>query len=183
MAPPQACGVERQLDHSHKKGPPTRQRPKSWEERAEEQIRLSGPSRTQGDRRLFRAVFVQEGKWLRDRFSGTAPRSQFTDSRAVAFHETVTGILSLRTAGGGANRSRAPQSTWHDDRDLKAEAISSLGLERTMGEVIRFVPKSELERARLIREARAIYDGIFPPDSTSEQRDDIKQLIASGRVV
>ena len=32
-----------------------------------------------------------------------------------------------------------------------------------MGEVIRFVPKSERERARLVREARAIYDGIFPP--------------------
>jgi hypothetical protein len=32
-----------------------------------------------------------------------------------------------------------------------------------MGEVIRFIPKSERERARLIREARAIYDGIFPP--------------------
>jgi hypothetical protein len=32
-----------------------------------------------------------------------------------------------------------------------------------MGEVVRFVPKSERERARLIREARAIYDGIFPP--------------------
>ncbi|CAN7760626.1 hypothetical protein LJR220_002678 [Bradyrhizobium sp. LjRoot220] len=31
-----------------------------------------------------------------------------------------------------------------------------------MGEVIRFVPKSELERARLIREARAIYESIFP---------------------
>ena len=41
-----------------------------------------------------------------------------------------------------------------------------------MGEVIRFVPKSERERARLIREARAIYDGIFPPaDPVSEQRD------------
>jgi hypothetical protein len=32
-----------------------------------------------------------------------------------------------------------------------------------MGEIIRFVPKSERERARLIREARAIYDSIFPP--------------------
>jgi hypothetical protein len=32
-----------------------------------------------------------------------------------------------------------------------------------MGEVIRFVTKSERERARLIREARAIYDSIFPP--------------------
>jgi hypothetical protein len=45
-----------------------------------------------------------------------------------------------------------------------------------MGEVIQFVPKSELERARLIREARAIYDGIFPSaESASEQRDDTKQ--------
>jgi hypothetical protein len=32
-----------------------------------------------------------------------------------------------------------------------------------MGEVIRFVTKSERERTRLIREARAIYDSIFPP--------------------
>jgi hypothetical protein len=32
-----------------------------------------------------------------------------------------------------------------------------------MGEVIRFIPKSERERARLIREARAIYDSIFSP--------------------
>jgi hypothetical protein len=40
-----------------------------------------------------------------------------------------------------------------------------------MGEVIRFVPKVERERARLIREARAIYDGIFPPaDPVSEQQ-------------
>jgi hypothetical protein len=38
-----------------------------------------------------------------------------------------------------------------------------------MGEIIRFVPRSELERARLIREARAIYDSIFPPaDSAGE---------------
>lgn len=32
-----------------------------------------------------------------------------------------------------------------------------------VSDVVRFVPKSELERARLIREARAIYDSIFPP--------------------
>jgi hypothetical protein len=35
-------------------------------------------------------------------------------------------------------------------------------MEQAMGEVIRFVPKSELERLRLIREARAIYDSVFP---------------------
>ena len=41
-----------------------------------------------------------------------------------------------------------------------------------MGEVIRFIPKSERERIRLIREARAIYDSVFPPaDPVSEQRD------------
>lgn len=40
-----------------------------------------------------------------------------------------------------------------------------------MGEVIRFVSKSERERARLIQEARAIYDSIFPPaDPVSEER-------------
>ena len=42
-----------------------------------------------------------------------------------------------------------------------------------MGEVIRFIPKSERERACLIREARAIYDSIFPPaDPESEQADE-----------
>jgi hypothetical protein len=41
-----------------------------------------------------------------------------------------------------------------------------------MGEVIRIIPKSERGRARLIREASAIYDSIFPPsDTVSEQPD------------
>jgi hypothetical protein len=41
-----------------------------------------------------------------------------------------------------------------------------------MGEVVRFIPKSDLDRARLIREARAIYERIFPPaDPVSEQLD------------
>lgn len=31
-----------------------------------------------------------------------------------------------------------------------------------MGEVIQFISKSERERLRLIREARAIYESIFP---------------------
>jgi hypothetical protein len=41
-----------------------------------------------------------------------------------------------------------------------------------MGEVIRFIPKSELERARLVREARAIYDSIFPSTDAIGQGDD-----------
>jgi hypothetical protein len=41
-----------------------------------------------------------------------------------------------------------------------------------MGEVTRFISKSERERTRLIREARAIYDSVFPPaDPVNEQRD------------
>ena len=41
-----------------------------------------------------------------------------------------------------------------------------------MGEIIRFVSKSERERARLFREARALYDRLFPPsDPVREQRD------------
>jgi len=32
-----------------------------------------------------------------------------------------------------------------------------------MGQVIEFVSKSDRERIRLIQEARAIYDSIFPP--------------------
>ena len=35
-----------------------------------------------------------------------------------------------------------------------------------MGEVIQFVPKRELERARLIREARAIYESVFPTEKS-----------------
>jgi len=41
-----------------------------------------------------------------------------------------------------------------------------------MGEVVRLISKSELERARLIREARAVYDSIFPPaNPVSEPRN------------
>jgi len=50
-----------------------------------------------------------------------------------------------------------------------AGGISRLMFGANMGEVIRFVPKSERERVRLIREARAIYDSIFPPDPIGEQ--------------
>jgi hypothetical protein len=43
-----------------------------------------------------------------------------------------------------------------------------------MGEFIRFVPKSERERARLIRGSRAIYDSIFPPaDPVSEKQNKV----------
>lgn len=48
-----------------------------------------------------------------------------------------------------------------------------------MGKVLRFIPKSEHERVRLIREARAIYGSIFPSvDLVGEHRD--KAQIGSG---
>jgi hypothetical protein len=33
-----------------------------------------------------------------------------------------------------------------------------------MSEVVRFIPKRELDRARLIEQARAIYESIFPTE-------------------
>ena len=44
---------------------------------------------------------------------------------------------------------------------------------RVMGDVIQFIPKATLERARLIREARAIYESIFPTERSpaGQQRD------------
>jgi len=43
-------------------------------------------------------------------------------------------------------------------------------LEADVGQVIQFVSKSERERLRLIQEARAIYDSIFPSaDPAGEQ--------------
>jgi hypothetical protein len=45
-----------------------------------------------------------------------------------------------------------------------------------MSDVIRFVPKAELERARLIREARSQYERVFPPaDRTAEPEDSGKR--------
>jgi hypothetical protein len=43
-----------------------------------------------------------------------------------------------------------------------------------MGEVVRFVSKSERERVRLIREARAIYDSIFPPDYSAGEDGNVR---------
>ncbi|WP_167358254.1 hypothetical protein [Bradyrhizobium stylosanthis] len=39
-----------------------------------------------------------------------------------------------------------------------------------MGQVIQFVSKSERERIRLIQEARAIYDSIFPPNGAAGEQ-------------
>ena len=41
-----------------------------------------------------------------------------------------------------------------------------------MDEFFRFISKSERERARLIREARAMYDSVFPPATPVSERSD-----------
>jgi hypothetical protein len=46
-----------------------------------------------------------------------------------------------------------------------------------VGEIVRFIPKSELERARLIAEARAIYDSIFPPAAPDRAPQDGEESV------
>jgi hypothetical protein len=41
--------------------------------------------------------------------------------------------------------------------------------EANMGEVIRFIPKAERERIRLIQEARAMYDSVFPSSDSANK--------------
>jgi hypothetical protein len=48
-----------------------------------------------------------------------------------------------------------------------------------MGEVIQFIPKAERERIRLIREARAIYDGVFPPSDSDHEQGDNTPIVHS----
>lgn len=50
-----------------------------------------------------------------------------------------------------------------------------------MGQVIQFVSKSERERIRLIQEARAVYDSIFPPADPSGDRQDATTISHAAR--
>jgi hypothetical protein len=53
-------------------------------------------------------------------------------------------------------------------------------MEAKMGEVIQFISKAERERLRLIREARAIYDGVFPPSESISEQPDEKRATRTG---
>jgi hypothetical protein len=67
---------------------------------------------------------------------------------------------------------------WHDIRyawpSKRLKALVA-GFGALMGEVVRFVPRSELERAQLIREARAMYERVFPPAEQASERQDPKK--------
>jgi hypothetical protein len=52
-----------------------------------------------------------------------------------------------------------------------------------MGEVVQFIPKRDLERARLIREARAIYESIFPTEIPSCNNRDLGTVSATRKCV
>ena len=52
-----------------------------------------------------------------------------------------------------------------------------------MGEVIQFIPKRDLERARLIQEARAIYESIFPSETPHCNNRDLGTVSATGASV
>jgi hypothetical protein len=51
---------------------------------------------------------------------------------------------------------------------MASSRISCLGAH--MGEVVQFIPKREVERARLIQEARAIYQRIFPTEGPASSQ-------------
>jgi hypothetical protein len=49
-------------------------------------------------------------------------------------------------------------------------------LETDMGEVVRFISKSDRERLRLTREARAIYDSVFRPADPADEQQDVAPI-------
>jgi hypothetical protein len=55
-------------------------------------------------------------------------------------------------------------------KSARASGGRSNKVEMPMGDIVRLVLKSELERIRLIREARAIYDSIFPQSDVVGER-------------
>ena len=83
-----------------------------------------------------------------------------------SFYEnaTVTNFLFLPSCQLVVQICAGPQISGRDGMMLvmASSRISCLGAH--MGEVVQFIPKRDLERVRLIREARAIYERIFPPE-------------------
>lgn len=107
-------------------------------------------------------------KWLLLDLSQVTPNAL---GRSPRVHELF--IALLPPARG--KPAVALLCNWDDGRNPKQPDARIL--EPHMCEVIRFVPKSELERARLVREARAIYDSIFPQnDAVSERGGDKTSL-------
>ena len=91
------------------------------------------------------------------------PLFSLTETLAWAFHN-LEGRLPIY----------APVDAWFSSHLLTETPPErgTLHQEANMGEVVRFVSKAERERLRLIREARATYDSVFPSSqSINAQRD------------
>ena len=85
-------------------------------------------------------------------------------------HGGVVAVLDLLS--GACDFSHGSKNHHRVSNTSEARARFDPDVGANMGEVIQFIPKSELERIRLIRQARALYDSIFPPaDPASELRD------------
>jgi hypothetical protein len=93
-----------------------------------------------------------------------APRNAFVlHVTAASFHD-LEGSLPLSTSADVRSSAYFPAETPPQRGTLQQEA--------NMGKVIQFIPKAERERIRLIREARARYESVFPSsDSVKEQRE------------
>jgi hypothetical protein len=91
-----------------------------------------------------------------------APRLQIDRPRTTKRDDARPSPFTSRT-----------RKSWHDIR-FKRFNFDYSGAQ--MSDVVRFVPKAELERARLIREARAHYERVFPPaDREAEPEDSSKR--------
>jgi hypothetical protein len=117
--------------------------------------------------------WVQEGTGARSASRSAGLERQDLNGRTCRRQITNLSLLPARL--GGANRLLASdlllRRLRHDVRIYGRSILKRLW-SADMGEIVRFVPKADLERARLIREARAIYESIFPQaDTISEPRD------------
>ena len=86
-----------------------------------------------------------------------------TETLARAFHD-LEGLLPICASVDAWFQSHLLTKTPPTRGTLHQEA--------KMGEVVRFVSKAEREQLRLIREAHAMYDSVFPSSpSINAQRD------------
>ena len=92
-------------------------------------------------------------------------------SSVVPFVAIATEVTRFTRACVAGRRWQA-RALQHVHRYATGSPGDEIGA-HVMGEVIQFIPKSALERARLIREARAIYESIFPTENgpANRQRD------------
>ena len=86
-----------------------------------------------------------------------------TETSAWAFHN-LEGLLPICAPVDARSSAHFTAKTPPERGTLQSEA--------NMGQVIRFIPKAERERLRLIQEARAIYDSVFPSEEVIGGRSD-----------